>query len=148
MKSSSPGQPIWSICCSKKRGIEIVSPARPRNHGVAVHRAALNEQGVVLVDGTRYRFFDPGWRHIRENIPLSQDRIEIVYGPLKSSLYGADAGGRVIQIFTKQGEGAPHPSRHGRVRAIYADTRKVDASIAGSGNGDHTVALLARGCAR
>ncbi len=42
---------------------------------------------------------DPIWNAI----PVSSiDHIEIIYGPL-STMYGADAMGGVIQIFTKKG---------------------------------------------
>ena len=56
---------------------------------------------LLLVDGVRYSSATvgtPTW----ENIPLeSIERIEIVRGPL-SGLYGSDAVGGVIQIFTRR----------------------------------------------
>ena len=56
---------------------------------------------LLLIDGVRYSSVTlgtPTW----ENIPLeSIERIEIVRGPL-SGLYGSDAVGGVIQIFTRQ----------------------------------------------
>jgi outer membrane cobalamin receptor len=56
----------------------------------------------VLVDGVRIGSSTTGAANWSA-IPLSAiDHIEIVYGPL-SSLYGADAIGGVIQIFTKKG---------------------------------------------
>ena len=58
---------------------------------------------LLLIDGVRYSsatLGTPTW----ENIPLeSIERIEIVRGPL-SGLYGSDAVGGVIQIFTRQGK--------------------------------------------
>ena len=58
---------------------------------------------LLLVDGVRYSSATvgtPTW----ENIPLeSIERIEIVRGPL-SGLYGSDAVGGVIQIFTRRGK--------------------------------------------
>ena len=57
---------------------------------------------LLLIDGVRYSSATvgtPTW----ENIPLeSIERIEIVRGPL-SGLYGSDAVGGVIQIFTRRG---------------------------------------------
>lgn len=57
---------------------------------------------LLLIDGVRYGSATlgvPVW----ENIPLdSIERIEIVRGPL-SGLYGSDAVGGVIQIFTRSG---------------------------------------------
>lgn len=58
---------------------------------------------LLLIDGVRYSsatLGTPAW----ENIPLeSIERIEIVRGPL-SGLYGSDAVGGVIQIFTRRGK--------------------------------------------
>jgi vitamin B12 transporter len=117
----------------QKRGVEITTTGGPGTTASVFIRGAANEQSIVLIDGMRVGSSTSGgatW----ENIPLSQiDHIEIVYGPL-SSLYGADAMGGVVQIFTKQGEGAFHSS----VTVGYGsyDTRTVDASVAGSSGGD------------
>jgi vitamin B12 transporter len=58
---------------------------------------------LLLIDGVRYgsaTLGTPTW----ENIPLeSIERIEIVRGPL-SGLYGSDAVGGVIQVFTRRGK--------------------------------------------
>ena len=61
---------------------------------------------VVLVDGVRIGSATLGQAEF-EALSLAQiDRIEVLRGPA-SSLYGADAVGGVIQIFTRRGEGAP-----------------------------------------
>ena len=57
---------------------------------------------ILLIDGVRYgsaTLGTPAW----ENIPLETiERIEVLKGP-GSSLYGRDAAGGVVQIFTRQG---------------------------------------------
>lgn len=57
---------------------------------------------LLLIDGVRYgsaTLGTPSW----DNIPLDAiERIEIVRGPM-SGLYGSDAVGGVIQIFTRHG---------------------------------------------
>ncbi len=68
-------------------------------------RGANSNQNIVLVDGVRIGSSTLGTANWSA-LPLSSiDHIEIVYGPL-STMYGADAIGGVIQIFTKKGDGA------------------------------------------
>lgn len=68
----------------------------------SVYLRGTNDQHVVvLVDGLRINSATSGTTAY-ENIPLAQiERIEILRGPA-SSLYGADAIGGVIQIFTRK----------------------------------------------
>lgn len=66
-------------------------------------RGTNDNQLIVLVDGVRINSGTTGTTAF-ENIPLALiDRIEILRGPA-SSLYGSDAIGGVIQIFTKRGK--------------------------------------------
>ena len=65
-------------------------------------RGANSDQTLVLIDGLRVGSSTSGTTAL-EAIPLDQiDRIEILRGPA-SSLYGADAIGGVIQVFTRHG---------------------------------------------
>ncbi len=89
---------------------------------------------VVLVDGVRVGSATLGtvsWQYL----PIEQiDRIEIVRGP-RSSLYGADAIGGVVQIFTRKGnEGfrAGATAGYGTYRA-----REYSANASGAGEGTH-----------
>src|SRR5512138_1421998 len=67
-------------------------------------RGADAEQVLVLVDGVRVGSATSGTTPF-EYIPVDQiERIEIIRGP-RSSLYGSDAIGGVIQIFTRRDRG-------------------------------------------
>jgi vitamin B12 transporter len=60
---------------------------------------------LLLVDGVRVGSATVGTPSL-DNLPLeSIERIEIVRGPL-SALYGSDAVGGVVQVFTRSGAGA------------------------------------------
>jgi len=64
---------------------------------------------LLLVDGVRYGSSTAGSASL-DNIPLGIiERIEVLKGPA-SALYGSDAVGGVVQVFTKQGSKGFHPS--------------------------------------
>lgn len=84
-------------------GIQILTNGGMGNAASVYMRGTNADQLVVLVDGIRINSATTGTTAF-ENLPLSLiDRIEILRGPA-SSLYGADAIGGVIQIFTRRGQ--------------------------------------------
>lgn len=83
-------------------GVEGTANGGPGQPSAVFIRGAEARQTMVLIDGLRINSATNGGTPF-ENIPLSQiERIEIVPGPL-SSVYGSDAIGGVIQIFTRRG---------------------------------------------
>ena len=89
----------------RQPGVEIVQNGGPGSVSGALLRGANRGQTLVLIDGLRAGSSSAGSTTL-EAIPLDQiDRIEILRGPA-SSLYGADAIGGVVQVFTKRPQGA------------------------------------------
>jgi vitamin B12 transporter len=71
---------------------------------------------LLLVDGIRVGSATLGTPSL-DNLPLEAiGRIEIVRGPM-SALYGSDAVGGVIQIFTRRGRAGVHPNAKATVGA-------------------------------
>jgi vitamin B12 transporter len=119
----------------RQRGIEIARNGGAGTASSVYIRGANSNQNIVLVDGVRIGSSTTGAANWSA-IPLTAiDHIEIVYGPL-SSLYGADALGGVIQIFTKKGQGAPAVTAF----AGYGSdkTREIDATVSGATGGEHS----------
>jgi vitamin B12 transporter len=72
-------------------------------------RGTNSSHTLVLVDGVRVGTVGAGLPAY-EQLPVEQiDHIEIVRGP-RSSLYGSDAIGGVIQIFTRHGQAGKTPT--------------------------------------
>ena len=87
----------------RKAGLEIRATGGPGQPSSVFMRGANATHTLVLVDGLRVSSSSAGSTAF-ENIPLDLiERIEIVKGPL-SSLYGSDAIGGVIQIFTRNSD--------------------------------------------
>jgi vitamin B12 transporter len=107
-------------------GVEIVQNGGPGSTSGVFLRGANRGQTVLLVDGLRVSSSTVGAPTL-EAIPLDQiERIEILRGPA-SSLYGADAIGGVIQVFTRR----PGPGVSGRLSGGLGtdDTRTVAGGV-------------------
>ncbi|OYQ40277.1 TonB-dependent receptor [Rhodoferax sp. TH121] len=71
-------------------------------------RGTENRHVLLLVDGVRYGSSTSGTANF-DSIPLEMiERIEVLKGPA-SALYGSDAVGGVVQIFTRKGREGFHP---------------------------------------
>lgn len=92
-----------------RAGINLVNTGGLGKQTSLFLRGTNSSHTVVLVDGVRINTGDFGLAMLQD-LPLAQiERVEIVRGP-QSSLYGADAIGGVVQIFTRRNRGgfSPH----------------------------------------
>lgn len=101
----------------------------------SVHLRGTNDSHVlVLIDGVKVGSATLGTTAL-ELLPLAQvERIEIVRGP-RSSLYGSEAIGGVIQIFTRKGSGSKGVQPQASVSYGSFNTAKASASL-GGGSGE------------
>ncbi len=115
-------------------GVEITQNGGLGTASSVFLRGTSPSQVLVLVDGLRVGSATTGTTAFQAIPPSQIQRIEIVRGPM-SSLYGADAIGGVIQIFTRAEPGPVRPY----ASAGYGtwNTQQYTAGI-GGGTGDTT----------
>lgn len=110
-------------------GIEISRNGGPGTTTSVFLRGAESRFTAVYIDGVRIDSQSTGgaaW----ESIPLAQiDRIEVLRGPA-GAVYGSDAMGGVVQIFTKRGEQGVAP--YVGVGIGNHRTTKVEAGVSGA----------------
>ncbi|TXH77990.1 MAG: TonB-dependent receptor [Thiothrix sp.] len=101
----------------------------------SVHLRGTNDSHVlVLIDGVKVGSATLGTTPL-ELLPLAQvERIEIVRGP-RSSLYGSEAIGGVIQIFTRKGSGSKGMQSQASASYGSFNTAKASAGM-GGGSGE------------
>ena len=125
----------------RERGISFARNGAFGQSASLFLRGTNSDHVLVLVDGVQLGSATLGTTAF-QHLPLAQiERIEIVRGP-RSSLYGSEAIGGVIQIFTREGQaGAPRLSAS--VLTGNKDTDEVEAAFSG-GDEDTRYAVSAK----
>lgn len=90
-------------------------------------RGTNSDQVLVLIDGVRASSAASGLFAWRQLSPAQIERIEIVRGP-RATLYGSDAIGGVIQIFTRRPQGP--------TASVHAGSYDTQRAAVGVGFGD------------
>ena len=95
-------------------------------------RGTESDHVAVLIDGVKVGSATTGQAAFAQ-IPLSQvERIEVVRGP-RSSLFGSEAIGGVIQLFTRKGKGAIKPN----VSVGFGSDNTAKTTLGVSGGSDN-----------
>ena len=87
-------------------GVEVVQSGGLGKVSSTFMRGTNSSQVLVLLDGVRINSATTGTTALEHIMLDNIERIEVVRGNV-SSLYGSEAIGGVIQLFTKRGRGAP-----------------------------------------
>ena len=88
-------------------GTQITYSGGPGSKTGVYLRGTRTSQTLVLIDGIKANSASSGESPLQYLDPDQVEKIEIVRGP-RSSIYGADAVGGVINVITKKGSGKPH----------------------------------------
>ncbi|WP_227673577.1 TonB-dependent receptor [Psychrobacter sp. CMS30] len=94
------GQTVTDIL-KNQPGINIIQSGGMGTASNFYMRGFDSKQVLVIIDGIRYGSISLGSPSLNLLSADQIDRIEILYGASGSSIYGSDAMGGVIQIFTK-----------------------------------------------
>ncbi|MDD5471170.1 MAG: TonB-dependent receptor [Sideroxydans sp.] len=115
-------------------GVEVTQSGGVGSQSSLFLRGTNSTHTLVLLDGVRVGSATSGASAFGQLMPDQIERIEVVRGNV-SSLYGSEAIGGVVQIFTKRGQGTPKA----QVSAGYGThaTRRASASFGGEMNDAH-----------
>jgi vitamin B12 transporter len=113
----------------REAGLQVSRTGGPGQGAGVFIRGASASSTVVLIDGVRIGSATLGQAGL-EGLAVSQiERIEVLRGP-GSSLYGADAVGGVVQIFTRRGTGGLRLTAKAAVGSY--GSRQSDVAASGS----------------
>lgn len=114
----------------REAGIEITQNGGAGTSASLFMRGASSSQTLVLIDGVRVSSATLGATQIDQLMADQIDHIEVVRGNV-SALYGSDAIGGVVQIFTRSGKGHA-PLANAEIEYGARNTKRAQAGINGS----------------
>lgn len=114
-------------------GVDVASNGSFGKNSSVYLRGAPSDASVLMIDGIRLRSATAGGAAFQYLDPRMFDRAEIVRGP-RGSLYGADAVGGVIQLFTPDAD-KEGPQPRISVGGGSFNTQRLSAGVAGREGG-------------
>lgn len=129
---ASAGQATLTELLQSQPGMEIVSNGGPGQPTSLMLGGYSGGHTLVLLDGFRIGSATLGSTPLEQLIPAGFERVEVMRGA-GSHLYGSDAMGGVLQLFSSRGDGKP--GIHAAAGLGGFDTRRFDAGFRAGGEG-------------
>ena len=119
-------------------GINVVNQGTKANNSSVFVRGANSDHVLILLNGVRVGSATLGVKNLASlSLPLIE-RVEVVRGP-RAALWGSDAIGGVVQIFTRDLDAG-----EGQIGSLYGSDNTWQAYGAiGFGNSEHSYSLSA-----
>ncbi len=108
-------------------GVDFATAGGPGSATSLYLRGTNSSHTLFLLDGQRIGSATLGSTSIEHLLPEAIERVEVVRGP-RSSLYGSDAIGGVVQVFTRQ----PGDKPSAYVKAGYGDHNTTQVAAGGN----------------
>jgi len=129
--------PDLSDLLARQAGVDVVRTGGPGSTNTVLLRGGSGNHALVLIDGVRVNTVTQG-NYDFAHLPLAQiERIELVRGP-RAALWGSDAIGGVIHIFTRDPSEPYIQARAGSYGRVGVDAglgRAVGETSFGLGGG-------------
>ena len=110
-------------------GLAVESNGREGAQAALFSRGGESDYNLVLIDGVRVN--NPGGAYDFSRISAAEiDRVEVVRGG-QSALYGSDAMGSVVQMFTRRADPSDAPRIAGSIEAGSFNTWRGDVRVTG-----------------